>query len=907
MFKKTKGEFLISRKFFIQAGLVLIVSIFGFIYIRYAWIKTEEDQFENVMQIAKTVSAIIPVEDFKMLDSQISDTAKPQYRNIKKILKSIITVNKSARFAYIYSQRNGKLFINADSEAEDSKDYSPPGQEYTEADTAYNYPFKYGKEFITNPVTDRWGTWRSVLIPIKDNTTGNIIAVYAMDFDSKLWSRSLFIETIETSSVVLLLLLVLIISIGLVSKNNTLKDEILKRKRTTELLQESEEKYRLIFEFSPLGLLSFDEKGTIIACNSSFVNIIGSSMESLIGLNLLNLPDKDLATAVRNSITEGTGFYDDDYHSVTADKVTPVRALFTSIKDSNSNVLGGVGIIEDITERKQTETALLSKTALLEAQLNATIDGILVVDEFNKRVIINPRLYEIFNVPKDIITDEDDTSLLKYVVGLTINQDEFLEKVLYLYEHKTETSRDEIEFKNGMVLDRYSAPVLSKDGRNYGRIWTFRDITDRKKTEEALRNKENRSGKQREAIASLAIDEAIVAGDLLTSMKRFTEILSAAIMVDRVSVWKLNKDGLEMECLNLFESGKQLHSSGTILKATEFPTYFNTIFKDSLVSANDAQNDFRTSEFRDSYLKPLGITSMLDAGIWISGKPVGVVCFEHVGEKRIWNSDEETFANTSAAIVELIFSNNERKKTEKEIKHKNKDLLRLNTEKDKFFSIIAHDLRSPFNGLLGFTDLLINDLHKMSVEEIKKIAQHLSNSAKNLFSLLTNLLEWAKMQRGLTVYNPEGISLKNIVEENIQIFYESAKNKGIEIIQIIPEDIYFIADKRMLETTVRNLISNALKFTMKGGSVTISAVESNKHIEISVKDTGIGMNKDIVENLFKLDEQTSRQGTEKEPSTGLGLLLCKEFIEKHNGIISVNSEEGKGSEFIIRLPLTDIH
>jgi PAS domain S-box-containing protein len=256
-------------------------------------------------------------------------------------------------------------------------------------------------------------------------------------------------------------------------------------------------------------------------------------------------------------------------------------------------------------------------------------------------------------------------------------------------------------------------------------------------------------------------------------------------------------------------------------------------------------------------------------------------------------------------VYGVIHDITDRKATDGEIQRKNEELNRINSEKDKFFSIIAHDLRSPFNGFLGLTELMVTDLQRMTLEDLNSIADNLHRSSKNLYRLLTNLLEWSKMQRGLTVYNPEGISLKNIVEENIQIFYESAKNKGIEIIQIIPEDIYFIADKRMLETTVRNLISNALKFTMKGGSVTISAVESNKHIEISVKDTGIGMNKDIVENLFKLDEQTSRQGTEKEPSTGLGLLLCKEFIEKHNGIISVNSEEGKGSEFIIRLPVTD--
>jgi PAS domain S-box-containing protein len=252
-------------------------------------------------------------------------------------------------------------------------------------------------------------------------------------------------------------------------------------------------------------------------------------------------------------------------------------------------------------------------------------------------------------------------------------------------------------------------------------------------------------------------------------------------------------------------------------------------------------------------------------------------------------------------VYGVIHDITDRKAADVEIQRKNEQLQRMNSEKDKFFSIIAHDLRSPFNGFLGLTELMVSDINKMTLVDINRIAGNLHGSAKNLYRLLTNLLEWSKIQRGITDFNPEKLSLKDIIEESSNLFNESARKKSIIISKDISDDYFVLADKSMLDTIIRNLISNGLKFTEQGGNIILSAKETGDMVEVSVKDNGIGMGKDIINNLFKIDKQSTRKGTAGEPSTGLGLLLCKEFIEKNGGQIFLQSEEGKGSEFRITL------
>ncbi|MBV5314045.1 MAG: PAS domain-containing sensor histidine kinase [Prolixibacteraceae bacterium] len=256
----------------------------------------------------------------------------------------------------------------------------------------------------------------------------------------------------------------------------------------------------------------------------------------------------------------------------------------------------------------------------------------------------------------------------------------------------------------------------------------------------------------------------------------------------------------------------------------------------------------------------------------------------------------------------LIVDITEQIRDEEEIKKQNQKLQELNATKDKFFSIIAHDLRSPFNGFLGLTQIMAEELPSLTMAQIQEIAMDMSKSATNLYRLLENLLHWSSMQQGVIPFNPETVRLLPFADESITMILEPAKVKGIEINCTIPDDLVVFADTNLLQTIIRNLVSNAVKFTHKGGKVNLSAkIANDSNIEISVHDTGIGMSQVLLDNLFKLDVNTSRLGTNGEPSSGLGLLLCKEFIEKHGAQIWVESEVGKGSTFYFTLPRIKNH
>jgi PAS domain S-box-containing protein len=271
--------------------------------------------------------------------------------------------------------------------------------------------------------------------------------------------------------------------------------------------------------------------------------------------------------------------------------------------------------------------------------------------------------------------------------------------------------------------------------------------------------------------------------------------------------------------------------------------------------------------------------------------------------KQVLISAENTHVQDKEYRLTVIHDITARKKAEDEIKLKNDELFKLNAEKDKFFSIISHDLRGPFNGFLGLTKLMAEELPTLKQQDIQKIATSMRDSATNLFNLLENLLEWSRLQRGITSFEPGPLLLMPMIAESMHPVIDLADKKGVEIRYEIQTDLEVFADEYMLASTIRNLASNAVKFTTKGGKVTIAAKTIPGHsVEISVSDTGIGMSLEMVHDLFRLDVQTNRRGTENETSSGLGLLLCKDFVEKHGGKLWVESEEGKGSVFYFTIP-----
>jgi signal transduction histidine kinase len=252
---------------------------------------------------------------------------------------------------------------------------------------------------------------------------------------------------------------------------------------------------------------------------------------------------------------------------------------------------------------------------------------------------------------------------------------------------------------------------------------------------------------------------------------------------------------------------------------------------------------------------------------------------------------------------ELLQLNEEILAQRDEIETKNSKLQELNATKDKFFSIIAHDLKNPFNTILGFSNLLVNSKERFNQEEILKYVSLINSSAQNAYTLLENLLEWSMSQTEGIDFKPTHLALENLVIENEKLCENIAKTKGISIQNKIDGNLILYADQNMLSTILRNLITNAIKYTHKGGNITITSTVQNTEIIITVSDSGIGMDEDTRNNLFKISEKSSILGTEKEKGTGLGLILCKEFVNAHGGEIWVESELGKGSDFKFSIPI----
>lgn len=234
----------------------------------------------------------------------------------------------------------------------------------------------------------------------------------------------------------------------------------------------------------------------------------------------------------------------------------------------------------------------------------------------------------------------------------------------------------------------------------------------------------------------------------------------------------------------------------------------------------------------------------------------------------------------------------------------NEDLEQLNATKDKFFSIVAHDLKSPINSFLAISNLLVEHIDHFSMEEIQEMAKDVRNSGDGLVKLLENLLDWARIQMKRCEFAPEQLSLNTVVESIINVLSLNASQKGILLKDKIPPSTDVVADRNMLSTIIRNLVSNAIKFTKEGEEVSISFQQDGDQSLISVQDTGTGIKEKDIENLFKLDVTTTSRGTENEKGTGLGLILCKEMVEKHRGDIWVESTLGEGTNFTFSLDQT---
>lgn len=254
------------------------------------------------------------------------------------------------------------------------------------------------------------------------------------------------------------------------------------------------------------------------------------------------------------------------------------------------------------------------------------------------------------------------------------------------------------------------------------------------------------------------------------------------------------------------------------------------------------------------------------------------------------------------SIVLNVRDITEHKKIEKELIDSRTHLSEAVNTKNRFFSVIGHDLKGPFNSILGFSEILLAQIKKKNCDGIIDYAEKIRDSSQRAFNLLTNLLEWSQTQTGKIQFNPESLDIVDEINDVFLLLNDISKEKSIHISKKLPGNLNIKADKAMIKTILRNLITNAIKFTHSNGKIRISIEQKAQELVVSISDNGVGIKKENLDNLFQVDNGYSTLGTNMETGTGLGLLLCKEFIEMHNGKIWAESKEAGGSIFHFSLP-----
>lgn len=252
--------------------------------------------------------------------------------------------------------------------------------------------------------------------------------------------------------------------------------------------------------------------------------------------------------------------------------------------------------------------------------------------------------------------------------------------------------------------------------------------------------------------------------------------------------------------------------------------------------------------------------------------------------------------------AELTAKNLEIKKQKEEIEQQRRELEQLNQMKDKFFAIIAHDLRNPFSTVLSLSELLAKEFDNFDQNNLQIFIEQIYKYSNKTFNLLENLLQWSMLQTGRLAPKPQMANLADVINDTIDLLKGTALNKSINLYWALPTDSYAYFDVNMITTVVRNLISNAIKFTHQNGEVVVQVDDDPDYYKVSVIDTGVGIPNEVIQKLLRIDSNPTTLGTDEESGTGLGLILCKEFVEKNGGTIGVRSVVGKGSTFYFTVP-----
>ena len=479
------------------------------------------------------------------------------------------------------------------------------------------------------------------------------------------------------------------------------------------------------------------------------------------------------------------------------------------------------------------------------------------------------------------------------------------------YTNIGNATADSGDYEKGLELYQKSIEIQLAENQLYGVAINYNNIGDSfiklkdyKKAKDylkkALKISKNLGKKNLEAVVLLNIS------DIANKLHNY----NSAIIYANKSLNISNSIGsLQYELENLHSLAAAYEGLGNINRAYNFHKKYEKI-KDSFIKIDKTKkvelfhtlNKLQKSQFTiDELANQNKITQLkyqnerkfiyfLIGAILLFGFFVVLLILQQTAKKNAYNL--------------LEYKNHQINKMNDEIQIQRDDLKQLNKTKDTFFSIIAHDLRSPFNSIEGFTDLVIENNYEYDDEKRLKFLKIIKGSTSKASSLLNNLLIWANSQSGNIEFNPQKVDLIQEVSNVISLLEIQAINKDIKILNNVARNLFVNADKNMLATILRNLISNAIKFTDLKGEIKISSSITSNFVEISVKDNGVGISQLDIDNLFSIEVKNSNVGTANEQGSGLGLILCKDFVEKHGGKLWVESSINEGSEFKFTMPMS---
>ncbi len=447
---------------------------------------------------------------------------------------------------------------------------------------------------------------------------------------------------------------------------------------------------------------------------------------------------------------------------------------------------------------------------------------------------------------------------------------------------KRSTNKNRRKDEKIITCEWYNNPIINENGELIGIASLVDDITEKEKNQKIQQ-------------ALYKISESVnTIKDINELYKEIHSIIKELMKADNFYI-ALYNDATETISFPYFvdEFDSQPHERKLGRGLTE---YILRCGNNLLI---DADEDIRLRKVGETDLMGQPSEIWLGVALKINNKPIGVIVVQDYSDKTTYGEEEKQLLTY---VSEQIASAITKKRNDEELKKYSEELQELNASKDKFFSIIAHDLRSPFNGLLGLANILKNEFDYLTVGEQKSYIDEVYNSISGMYELTEKLLDWSRLQIGRQRFRIASIKLFYFINDIISTLSNIAKLKSIKIINELSPDDKVYADDPMLRTLFHNLISNSIKFTNSGGSITIkSKHEDGDKILVSVADTGIGISQENISRLFKIEDSFSTPGTNKEKGTGLGLLLCKEIAEKHHSELIVQSISGNGTTFSIRL------